>query len=305
MGYRVEYAAGGNAACKGPAPCKGFRIAKGELRFGTTVDFNGKTTWAWRHWGCVTPKVIANVKTELEGDDPELLDGYEVMTEEDQARITKAWEAGEIDPADKSTHVKPPVDPLSKLTIPELKEKLEDADLSTKGTKDVLVARLREHEGPAPEEDSDAEGAKKGKGKGKAAKAKNGDDAKEKKPTKKKAKKAASSDEEESEAQDSEEEEKPAKKSGRKLVKRSAAKKEDSDEESEPTDTGSDAESVAASSTAGPPKKTKKAAVGDKRKRSAKKEESDDVRVKPNSAIFDDDVCAMVGRSGRCDDDEE
>jgi len=63
----------------------------------------------------------------------------------------------------------PPIDPLSKLTVPELKEKLEAADLKTTGAKGVLVARLREHEGPVAEEASDEEGAKK-KGKGKAAK---------------------------------------------------------------------------------------------------------------------------------------
>lgn len=35
MAYRLEYASTGRAACKAPEPCKGTKIEKGALRFGT------------------------------------------------------------------------------------------------------------------------------------------------------------------------------------------------------------------------------------------------------------------------------
>ncbi|KIM42150.1 hypothetical protein M413DRAFT_55852, partial [Hebeloma cylindrosporum] len=93
-GYRFEYASSGRSKCKGPKPCSGTLINKGELRFGTLVDMRGMTSFTWRHWGCVTPKIIANVKKSFE--DASELDGYEALTPEDQARVVKAYQEGHV-----------------------------------------------------------------------------------------------------------------------------------------------------------------------------------------------------------------
>ena len=49
---------------------------------------------AWRHWGCVTPKIITNMKKSLEAVDE--LDGFEDLNPEDQAKIRKAWQDGHV-----------------------------------------------------------------------------------------------------------------------------------------------------------------------------------------------------------------
>lgn len=51
-------------------------------------------TSAWRHWGCVTPKIIDNMKKSF--NEASELDGFEDMKEEDQERISKAWEDGHV-----------------------------------------------------------------------------------------------------------------------------------------------------------------------------------------------------------------
>jgi hypothetical protein len=89
----------------------GTPIAKGELRFGSLVDFKGNTSLyvslpcslhvadaffrsAWRHWGCVTSKIISNMKVQFE--DPADLDGFEDLNDDDQERIRKAYEDGHV-----------------------------------------------------------------------------------------------------------------------------------------------------------------------------------------------------------------
>ena len=49
---------------------------------------------AWRHWGCVTPKIIENLKKRhAEASD---IDGFEEISEEDQRRVEKAYEEGHV-----------------------------------------------------------------------------------------------------------------------------------------------------------------------------------------------------------------
>ncbi|KAI0360416.1 zf-PARP-domain-containing protein [Trametes cingulata] len=97
-GYRLEYASSGRSKCNGPKPCKGTPIGKGELRFGSIVDFRGNTSFSWRHWGCVTPKIITNMKNAFNEADE--LDGFDDLKEEDQERVKKAWEEGHVAPED-------------------------------------------------------------------------------------------------------------------------------------------------------------------------------------------------------------
>lgn len=49
---------------------------------------------AWRHWGCVTSKIIANMKKSF--DEADELDGFEDLQEEDQEKIRTAWEKGHV-----------------------------------------------------------------------------------------------------------------------------------------------------------------------------------------------------------------
>lgn len=53
---------------------------------------------AWRHWGCVTPKIISNVKKSFSAASD--LDGFEDLNSEDQAKITKAFNDGKVAEAD-------------------------------------------------------------------------------------------------------------------------------------------------------------------------------------------------------------
>ncbi|EED79466.1 predicted protein [Postia placenta Mad-698-R] len=93
-GYRLEYAASNRSVCKGPKPCNGTKITKGELRLGSVVDFRGNTTMVWRHWGCTTPRIIQNMKKSFEEADE--LDGFEDLKDEDQDKIRKAWEEEKV-----------------------------------------------------------------------------------------------------------------------------------------------------------------------------------------------------------------
>ncbi|KAI0341288.1 zf-PARP-domain-containing protein [Trametopsis cervina] len=93
-GYRLEYANSARAKCKGPKPCNGTPIGKDELRFGSTVDFKGNTSFAWRHWGCVTAKIITNMKKSF--DEPDELDGFDELQEDDQEKVRKAWTDGHV-----------------------------------------------------------------------------------------------------------------------------------------------------------------------------------------------------------------
>ncbi|KAK9319989.1 hypothetical protein V1517DRAFT_330750 [Lipomyces orientalis] len=96
MSYRIETAKQGRAGCKGPA-CKseGVKIGKGELRLGVFVTIGDNQSWQWRHWSCVTPQVIQNIKMKVESL-PEGLDGYDEIGPEDQKRVAGALEEGHV-----------------------------------------------------------------------------------------------------------------------------------------------------------------------------------------------------------------
>ncbi|CAD6502041.1 BgTH12-02284 [Blumeria graminis f. sp. triticale] len=84
MSYRVEVASSGRAGCQS-TDCKkaGTKIAKDELRMGTWVDIPDRGgSWRWRHWGCVTGKVLLNIREALDPTGSgnyewDLLDGYQ------------------------------------------------------------------------------------------------------------------------------------------------------------------------------------------------------------------------------------
>ncbi|EDR04643.1 uncharacterized protein LACBIDRAFT_304351 [Laccaria bicolor S238N-H82] len=98
FGYRLEYATSSRSKCKGPEPCQGSPIENGQFRVGSLVDFRGATSFAWRHWGCTTPKTSESMRGYF--GEPSELGGYEDLKPEDQAKVVKAWQEGKIDPAD-------------------------------------------------------------------------------------------------------------------------------------------------------------------------------------------------------------
>ncbi|GAA97672.1 uncharacterized protein L969DRAFT_87779 [Mixia osmundae IAM 14324] len=146
--YRIEYAARGQANCNGNKWCKEGpepKIAKGGLRVGAWVKFREHGSFKWRHWGCVTPKVISNLKTAFE--DPAELDGYEDLRPEDQTRIKDAYDQGHIAPED--------VNPNSLSREPPPAESGEEgADEKPSPKKKTATKRKAKKE----EEDDDADG---------------------------------------------------------------------------------------------------------------------------------------------------
>jgi len=107
-GYRLEYASSARAKCKGAKPCAGTPIPKGTMRVGSVVDFRGNTTFVWRHWGCTTPKIITNMKAKF--SDPDDLDGFDDLKEEDQERVRRAWEEGRVADEDIPPTARKPAD---------------------------------------------------------------------------------------------------------------------------------------------------------------------------------------------------
>ncbi|WBW71112.1 zf-PARP type zinc finger protein, G1-S transition regulator Hpz1 [Schizosaccharomyces osmophilus] len=99
-GYRVEIAKTGRAGCKSNL-CGRSKIERGQLRFGSFVDSGRFQSWMWRHWGCVTERVIQNVETKLEGNIVDNLDGFdEIEDEEVQQKVIRAFKQGHVDDED-------------------------------------------------------------------------------------------------------------------------------------------------------------------------------------------------------------
>lgn len=80
-----------NKECKDEA----IKFEKGELRIGVFVTIGEHQNWHWKHWGCTTPQVIANINEAIEGD-TDLFDGYDELPEEEQTRVSQALEQGHV-----------------------------------------------------------------------------------------------------------------------------------------------------------------------------------------------------------------
>jgi hypothetical protein len=53
---------------------------------------DGNTTFAWRHYGCITAKQFENIKNDF--DEADDVDGFEDLTPEDQEKFRKAFAEG-------------------------------------------------------------------------------------------------------------------------------------------------------------------------------------------------------------------
>ena len=89
--YIAEYAKTGRSSCKGK--CK-QPIAKGELRIASTGGEHN--TPYWRHWGCVTGKVITNIGSYKN------LQGFSTLTKADQDMIIEAFKNPPAEPEKKT-----------------------------------------------------------------------------------------------------------------------------------------------------------------------------------------------------------
>ncbi|KAL9641305.1 MAG: hypothetical protein Q9204_000099 [Flavoplaca sp. TL-2023a] len=76
-----------------------IKIGKKELRFGVWVDYGEHQGWAWRHWGCVTPRQLEGLHDVLEGD-VDMLDGYEEVPDDCQEKVKRALKNGHVDDED-------------------------------------------------------------------------------------------------------------------------------------------------------------------------------------------------------------
>ncbi|EEQ84288.1 hypothetical protein RJZ56_003027 [Blastomyces dermatitidis] len=100
--YRIEEASTSRAGCKNKE-CqeKKEKILKGELRLGTWVDTENFQSWAWKHWGCVTPRQIASIQ-EIVGDERDctLIDGYDEISVDNQEKFREAVAQGHVSDTD-------------------------------------------------------------------------------------------------------------------------------------------------------------------------------------------------------------
>lgn len=99
--YKIEYSPSSRAACRGPKPCYGTKIEKGSLRFGElseNVFDEDHPVWKWRHWGCMTPYLLRQLKKYPRGVHG--LSGFQLLRVEDQQRVVSAVERGQVDMAD-------------------------------------------------------------------------------------------------------------------------------------------------------------------------------------------------------------
>ena len=92
-----------------------MKIGKGELRFGTQLEIGGHQSWSYKHWfvhsltgsgiserlnrGCTSPKQIQNLKESIE-DNIEYLDGFDELSPDLQAKVSRALEQGHVDDSD-------------------------------------------------------------------------------------------------------------------------------------------------------------------------------------------------------------
>ncbi|KAG8837816.1 hypothetical protein FRC18_007854 [Serendipita sp. 400] len=96
----IEYSPSSRAACRGPRPCQGTKIGKGELRLGEPTEnmfSDGGVSYKYRHWGCVTPYLLRNIRVS---GGARGLEGFTRLKIEDQHKVTDAVANGKIDPAD-------------------------------------------------------------------------------------------------------------------------------------------------------------------------------------------------------------
>ncbi|KAL1897737.1 serine/threonine-protein kinase M1 [Ceratocystis pirilliformis] len=103
--YRVEISPNNRAGCTDTV-CKksASKLTKGELRFGTWVEIEGRGSWKWKHWGCVSGQQMQHVQEACMEDDTlnlDALDGYDELTDDHvKIKAQRCVKQGHIDAED-------------------------------------------------------------------------------------------------------------------------------------------------------------------------------------------------------------
>lgn len=71
-----------------------YVISRVSTLFGAVDSHLCLTNSAWRHWGCVTPKILSSVQNQFSAASE--LDGFEDLNDDDKARVTQAYEDGHV-----------------------------------------------------------------------------------------------------------------------------------------------------------------------------------------------------------------
>ncbi|KAJ4483290.1 HIRAN domain-containing protein [Lentinula aciculospora] len=138
--HRLEYSKSTRAKCRGPI-CKGAPMAPGSLRYGRisrdSVTQSEKVEW--RHWGCVTPHILAELAAVIENV-PE----FSRLTRQDQQKIRTALVARRVAVTDIPASARPVIPPPPKLdptsatyntsTVNHKKRKVPSSDVPTTST---------------------------------------------------------------------------------------------------------------------------------------------------------------------------
>lgn len=110
----TELSSSNRAVCQA-TDCKTAKtkIEKGVLRMGTWVTYEDTGSWKWRHWGCITGKVLQNIRSGIaDPNNPgqylwDWLDGYDGEDKNGlqgspdlQAKVRRVITQGFIDPED-------------------------------------------------------------------------------------------------------------------------------------------------------------------------------------------------------------
>ncbi|KAJ5034958.1 uncharacterized protein L3040_008225 [Drepanopeziza brunnea f. sp. 'multigermtubi'] len=239
MSYRVETASTGRAGCTS-TECKAanIKIDKDELRLGVWVSFKDHESWKWRHWGCVTGKVLEGIRTFLADPDApgtyrwDALDGYDSEGVEKnslekhpdlQEKVRRCITQGFIDAEDFNGDPEMNVLGAVGLRTKEGKKKIKD-DQKLAGGSSTGKKRVKDEA-----DEDEATPAKKKRATKKNLKADPEDDEDEATPAKKKraTKKNLKADPED------DEDVKPAKVASKPRAKKGVKKEEDSDEAAE------------------------------------------------------------------------
>ncbi|KAJ5577684.1 uncharacterized protein N7459_006648 [Penicillium hispanicum] len=151
------------------------KIGKGELRVGTWIENERFQS------GCVTPKVLANIRTaweDIRSDETDYnsLDGYEELPELYQAKIRDALEQGHVDNADWKGDLECNQPGAKFFRVPGSKKKKQAEDADAKNGDSVKPSENTQEKAADVKDDDSKPGGKK------ARATKNGTE--EEKPTK-------------------------------------------------------------------------------------------------------------------------
>ncbi|KAH7412269.1 hypothetical protein DE146DRAFT_751396 [Phaeosphaeria sp. MPI-PUGE-AT-0046c] len=94
-GYKVDVATRGTASCrKSDCPMGAVKIAKGELRLGISVSYDGEhESFVYKHWACISKFDLDAVQELFEEDS---FDGIDTLPNEFETVVIETLETGKV-----------------------------------------------------------------------------------------------------------------------------------------------------------------------------------------------------------------